>query len=487
LIRRFNITHLLENGKRIIPLDLIIDYRFNILTDKEVKVLVWGVTNNAGYTCLGHQDLYKPVDPYDTTVFTNDFNTDIFQLKIKIVTGLFIEIENVEYVEIKRIAVTFNESSKLVGRQMSCEPYYPPIIDRNYNVNPFVFLMIESDRYNVNPFTFVESDEYTVNPFVFISTSSTLTYNVNPFAFISSTEYNVNPLVFVSTESYNVNPLVFVETTVYSVNPFIHISYEEYNVNPFIYCEEAVVETGIYLQDIDDLWGNLDKSITLTRDLDFNDDASYRHSDVPSETSIGWEAKKLAWTTGEGWTPLGQDASTGYYGTFDGAGHTIKNLFVGNPTYSYDKRGSLVSYNEGIVKNLAVHGNIDAPYAAMITNFNSGTIENCYAYGTIVDGSSSEDRTFGGIVGYNAYGTVTNCYAYVEIPTGALRVGGLIGEAEESTITNSYYDSDVSNQSDTGKGEPRTTAQMKTLSNYIGWDFTNIWQIEEGVTYPMFL
>ena len=55
-------------------------------------------------------------------------------------------------------------------------------------------------------------------------------------------------------------------------------------------------------------------------------------------------------------------------------------------------------------------------------------------------------------------------------------VGGLVGN-NYNEITSGYYDSETSGQSDEGKGEPKTTAEMKQQSTYTGWDFENIWAI----------
>ena len=44
-----------------------------------------------------------------------------------------------------------------------------------------------------------------------------------------------------------------------------------------------------------------------------------------------------------------------------------------------------------------------------------------------------------------------------------------------------YFDSDVAGfDGDNG----RTTAQMKRQSTYEGWDFVNVWRIDEGRDYP---
>jgi len=54
----------------------------------------------------------------------------------------------------------------------------------------------------------------------------------------------------------------------------------------------------------------------------------------------------------------------------------------------------------------------------------------------------------------------------------------------EGTIEYSYYDKETSGQDDTGKGIPKTTAEMMQQSTFETWDFTNIWRINEGNSYP---
>ena len=67
---------------------------------------------------------------------------------------------------------------------------------------------------------------------------------------------------------------------------------------------------------------------------------------------------------------------------------------------------------------------------------------------------------------------------------GSNEVGGLAGYNEGETIENCYYDTNTSGCSDTGKGEPKTTVEMKQQATFENWDFTNIWGIVEHVTYP---
>ena len=68
--------------------------------------------------------------------------------------------------------------------------------------------------------------------------------------------------------------------------------------------------------------------------------------------------------------------------------------------------------------------------------------------------------------------------------TGDAGTGGLVGVQDEVNIFSSYWDINTSGQSQSAGGEGRTTQQMQTQSNYVGWDFTNVWRINEGQDYP---
>ena len=69
--------------------------------------------------------------------------------------------------------------------------------------------------------------------------------------------------------------------------------------------------------------------------------------------------------------------------------------------------------------------------------------------------------------------------------------GGLVGTISGGTITDSFYDTTTSGQSDTGKGTGKTTAEMKTLATFTdtattglstSWDFDTIWNIDNTST-----
>jgi hypothetical protein len=108
---------------------------------------------------------------------------------------------------------------------------------------------------------------------------------------------------------------------------------------------------------------------------------------------------------------------------------------------------------------------------------NYATITNCYANGDV-----NGNLWVGGFVGGNRDGTITNCYSTGSI-NGNDWVGGFIGN-NFATVTNSYWDTETSGQSSSAGGEGKTTAEMKTKSTFVGWDFSTIWDVCEGTSYP---
>lgn len=129
---------------------------------------------------------------------------------------------------------------------------------------------------------------------------------------------------------------------------------------------------------------------------------------------------------------------------------------------------------------------------------------NCYSICDI-----SGEMASGGLIGllWKKAGitfTICNCYSASSLSSmGA--VGGLIGsmrrkllgywepDPENVVIISSYYDSDKVSECEGGlpidKGTPKTTAEMKTQSTYIDWDFETIWGIDPAKNdgYPYLL
>jgi|GEM_PF-2502350 len=65
--------------------------------------------------------------------------------------------------------------------------------------------------------------------------------------------------------------------------------------------------------------------------------------------------------------------------------------------------------------------------------------------------------------------------------------GGLVGanaNPNANAITSSYYDSTVSGLTDSDRGTPLTTTEMKIQTSFVGWSFPSIWKMINGSTYP---
>jgi hypothetical protein len=228
------------------------------------------------------------------------------------------------------------------------------------------------------------------------------------------------------------------------------------------------------------------------------------------------------------WTPIGISDyffETLFEGTFDGSGFTISGIYIN----SESNRKGLFAESNGIVKNLGVtasyvkgksnigglagrnNGEISKSYyvgdvvgyeksdyskshnVGGIAGINRGTISNSYSAGT-----ASGDWVVGGLVGDNTLSSViNNSYSTVKVTGREYYIGGLVGENASidianytsGTVNNSYYNKETSGQNDKGKGDGKTTAEMKRKETFKSWDFDNVWKIDAEVNdgYPYLL
>lgn len=121
-------------------------------------------------------------------------------------------------------------------------------------------------------------------------------------------------------------------------------------------------------------------------------------------------------------------------------------------------------------------------YSGGLVGVNGGDISNCYSLAGFVMAPSYS----GGLIGHMVTnGSVRLCYAakYVNCQSNG---GGLVGDIVSGIVSDSYYDMEIADKYDTGKGAPRTTAQMKQLSTYVNWNFANPWGInpDTNLGYP---
>ncbi|MEF2965693.1 S-layer homology domain-containing protein [Paenibacillus sp. M1] len=142
--------------------------------------------------------------------------------------------------------------------------------------------------------------------------------------------------------------------------------------------------------------------------------------------------------------------------------------------------GGLVGRNAAgaMVSQSFASGNITgSDSVGGLAGTNISNIFNSYATGSI-QGSSN----MGGLVGQNT-GIIQNAYAVVTF-SGGDEIGGLVG-LNIGLVGASFYNTETTGKSDTGKGEPLSTAAMKQSAAYgSGWNWGGLWGIQEGKSYP---
>ena len=210
------------------------------------------------------------------------------------------------------------------------------------------------------------------------------------------------------------------------------------------------------------------------------------------------------------WTPLKK-----FYGTLDGQGHVIRNLYVNSASYPL----GLIGYLQGgaSVTRLGITGSVTCTarsnaqaggiagymydkasitqcwsavnvtsnkHAGGIAGYtaNGAVITDCYATGTIRS-SGANECYLGGICGSGfsntAGATLTNCYSVGKVVgTGgnASYVGGLSPDKTAAHYVNSFYlTGTVSGESPkygvTGLGTAKTADELKALASELGSSF----------------
>jgi hypothetical protein len=246
-----------------------------------------------------------------------------------------------------------------------------------------------------------------------------------------------------------------------------------------------------------------------------------------------------------GFVPIGSTGMS-FSGSFHGAGHVIKHLYINRPTTDYVGLFGFISFatiidSLGLVDNI-ISGNSAvgsiagfADFTAINSCYNTGSIygksetggivgfghsieiTRCYNTGNIygssgsvggingyIYGSSTINNCYntgivsspfavGGIVGFS-HTIIDNCYNVGSV-SGAGQVGGIVGHIEYGTIlSDSYWNIQSSGQSsaygDNSEGGTvtavigLTSAEMKNSSNFGNLDFASMWNIHNDSTYP---
>lgn len=162
---------------------------------------------------------------------------------------------------------------------------------------------------------------------------------------------------------------------------------------------------------------------------------------------------------------------------------SITNSFANVTVQGNSVVGGLTGESEGSITASYAIGNVTggAENVGGLVGLAYGQIQDSYATGAV-----SGIKDVGGLVGDAAFGmcTINNSYATGLVTGTGDNIGGLVGLRNGGVITSSYYDRDTTEQTDTGKGEPRTSGEMKNELTFIDWNFPAVWKILSGDIYP---
>ena len=278
----------------------------------------------------------------------------------------------------------------------------------------------------------------------------------------------------------------------------------------------------------------------LIADLDFfdiNGDGQVdTNDDANGDGQVGADDTP-SWNNGAGWNPIGNE-TTAFRATFEGNGHTVRNLFINRPTtravglFGYTWPASAIRHvgvtQADVTGSVSVgglvgrdEGTITASYATGrvsgvgnvggLVGLKSGTITASYASirvsgtfaevgglvgwtsGSIITGNYATGRVsgkqrVGGLVG-NAAGTGTIAAGYsTGRVTGTSNVGGLAGAIDPDRLFYSYWDTLTSGQATSDHGTGQTTAQLQAPTAatgiYADWD-DDLWDFGLADEYPV--
>ncbi len=115
-------------------------------------------------------------------------------------------------------------------------------------------------------------------------------------------------------------------------------------------------------------------------------------------------------------------------------------------------------------------------------NGDGSTISDCYTRSNVTG-----ERYVGGFIGdLSSSLTIENAYA-TGVVSGDYLVGGFVGSyyGSNTTYTSCYWDSSTAGQTTDVIAVAKTTAEMKTVSTFTGWDMPSVWCMDDGDEYPM--
>ena len=208
---------------------------------------------------------------------------------------------------------------------------------------------------------------------------------------------------------------------------------------------------------------------------------------IALNNAYNWENWSATIAPANSWTPIGNQNNP-FRGRFNGNGFLVAGMYISN---NINNQGLFGHTSGSTIENIGVvysYVRGGSNVGGLVGENRDGMIRNCYAHVNIVGAS-----IVGALIGQNLItNQIINCYATGSVSlTTPGHSGGLIATHTGHPIPTCYFDTRMQIPGGglgTGdwNGTRVTTEQMMQRSTFVGWDFDNIWYIEEGLSYPQF-
>ena len=174
------------------------------------------------------------------------------------------------------------------------------------------------------------------------------------------------------------------------------------------------------------------------------------------------------------------------------SGSTVSNsYFTGSVSGSSDQVGGLMGYNYGTVSECYSSGSVTGDsYTGGLIGFNRDMVSDSYSSVNVTGRWLA-----GGLVGQNR-GSVSKSYSTGAV-TGDMDIGGLVGRNYDGIVSNSFWDTETSEQATSDGGTGKTTAEMQDIITFSGamWNIIEVanpdsrnpsyvWNIVNNMTCP---
>lgn len=198
------------------------------------------------------------------------------------------------------------------------------------------------------------------------------------------------------------------------------------------------------------------------------------------QTSAGGVTDSHAAGSVSGWSQIG-----GLVGSAANGAVISRTYASGAVTGNEDLGGLIGEALNGDVELSFAEGAVDAGFGAnaggLIGEMTQSSVTDGYARGSATGGSQ-----IGGLIGNAAdESSIVRAYATGKVVSAwESDQGGLVGALGDGNVIYGYYDQDTTEQSDAGRGDPKSTGEMGRESTYAGWDFSGVWLLDDRTGYP---